>query len=39
MRTDRAISRADIVAVVIDSDEAVVQQDFQIINRAIEESK
>nr|MDD3720441.1 ribosome biogenesis GTPase Der [Candidatus Gracilibacteria bacterium] len=39
MRTERAISRADIVAVVIDADEAVVQQDFSIINRAIEENK
>lgn len=39
MRTERAITRADIVAVVIDADEAVVQQDFSIISRAIEEHK
>lgn len=39
MRTERAITRADIVAVVIDAYEAVVQQDFSVINRVIEEHK
>lgn len=39
MRTERAISRADIVVVVVDSYEWVVWQDLSIINRSLEENK
>lgn len=39
MRTDRAISRADIVVVVIDAYEWVVWQDLSIINKSLEENK
>jgi len=39
MRSDRAISRADIVAVVVDWFEWIVQQDLSIINHALEEKK
>lgn len=39
MRTERAISRADIVVVVIDAYEWVVWQDLSIINKSLEENK
>ncbi len=39
MRSDRAINRADIVAVIVDADEWVVQQDLSIISKALEENK
>lgn len=39
MRTDRAIKRADIVAVIIDGFEWIVQQDLSIISSVIEENK
>jgi len=39
MRTQRAIKRADIIAVVIDWFEWIVQQDLSIINTVLEEKK
>lgn len=39
MRTDRAISRADVVCVVIDWDDWIVHQDQAIIQRVLEEDK
>lgn len=39
MRTERSISRADIVGVVIDGVDGVHQQDLNIISRAVEENK
>ena len=39
MRSERAIKRADIVAVIVDWYEWIVQQDLSIINRALEENK
>ncbi|MDD3646173.1 MAG: ribosome biogenesis GTPase Der [Candidatus Gracilibacteria bacterium] len=39
MRSERALKRADIVAVVIDGYEGIVQQDLSIINTALEEKK
>lgn len=39
MRTERAISRADMIAVVIDWYEGIVSQDLSIINRVLEEKK
>ncbi len=39
MRSERAIKRADIVAVVTDWYETIVQQDLSVINRALEENK
>ena len=39
MRSERAIKRADIVAVVTDWYETLVQQDLSIISRALEEKK
>lgn len=39
MRTDRAIKRADIIAVIIDGFEGIVQQDLSIISTVIEENK
>lgn len=39
MRSERALKRADIVAVVIDGYEWIVQQDLSIINTALEEKK
>lgn len=39
MRSDRAIKRADVVAVVVDWYEGIVQQDLSIISKAIEEKK
>lgn len=39
MRTNRAISRADIVVVVIDAFEWVVSQDLSIVSKSLEENK
>lgn len=39
LRTDRAIARADVVAVVIDWFAWIVHQDLAVINRALEEDK
>jgi len=39
MRTQRAIKRADVVAVIIDGFEGIVQQDLSIIGDIIEEKK
>ena len=39
MRTDRSITRADIVAVIMDWFEWIVQQDLSIINSVLEEKK
>ncbi len=39
MRSERALSRADVVAVVVDWYEGIVQQDLSIINRVLEEKK
>lgn len=39
MRTDRAIKRADVVAVVIDGFEWIVQQDLSVISNVIDENK
>ncbi|NDK08078.1 ribosome biogenesis GTPase Der [Candidatus Gracilibacteria bacterium] len=39
MRTERAITRADIVVVVIDAFDGVVSQDLSIISRSLEENK
>lgn len=39
MRTDRSISRADVVAVVIDGFDGIVHQDMAIIEKALEEGK
>jgi len=39
LRSERAIKRADIIAVVVDGYEWIVQQDLSIINRVLEEKK
>ncbi len=39
MRTDRAIKRADIVAVIVDWFEGIVQQDLSVISSVIEQNK
>ena len=39
MRSDRAIKRADIIAVVVDGFEWIVQQDLSIISKVLEEKK
>ena len=39
MRTDRSISRSDVVAIVIDGFDGIVHQDMAIIERALEEGK
>ena len=39
MRTDRAITRADVIAVVIDWFDGIVHQDLAIISKALEENK
>jgi len=39
MRSERAIKRADIVAVIVDWYEGIVQQDLSIINKVLEEKK
>jgi len=39
MRTERAISRASIVVVVVDAFDWIVSQDLSIINRSLEENK
>ncbi|MDQ7010000.1 MAG: ribosome biogenesis GTPase Der [Candidatus Gracilibacteria bacterium] len=39
MRSDRAIIRADIIAVVVDGFEGIVQQDLSIISKVLEENK
>jgi len=39
MRSDRAIKRADIVAVITDGFETIVQQDLSVVSKALEEKK
>lgn len=39
MRTERAIKRADIIAVIMDGYEGIVQQDLSIISTVLEERK
>lgn len=39
MRSERAIKRADVIAVVVDGFEWIVQQDLSLISRVIEEKK
>ena len=39
MRTERALKRADIIAVIIDGFEGIVQQDLSLISQVIEEKK
>jgi len=39
MRTDRAISRADVIAVVVDWFDGIVHQDLSIIQKTLEENK
>lgn len=39
MRTDRAILRADVIAVIIDWFDGIVNQDLSIISKALEENK
>ena len=39
MRTNRAISRADVIAVIIDGVQGIVQQDLSIISNVLEEKK
>ena len=39
MRTNRAITRADVIAVVIDWFDGIVHQDLSIISKALEENK
>jgi GTP-binding protein len=39
MRTERAITRSDVVAVVIDGVDGIHQQDLSVISRVLEENK
>jgi GTP-binding protein len=39
MRSERALSRADVVAVVVDGEEGFAHQDLAIINKVLEEDK
>ncbi len=39
MRTERALKRADIIAVIIDGFEGIVQQDLSLISQVVEEKK
>jgi len=39
MRTNRAITRADVIAIVVDWFDGIVHQDLSIINNALEENK
>jgi predicted GTPase len=39
MRTERSITRADIVAVIVDGVDGIHQQDLSIISRVLEEKK
>jgi GTP-binding protein len=39
MRTERAIKRADIIAIVVDGFEGIVQQDLSLISQVLEEKK
>lgn len=39
MRTERALKRADIIAVIIDGFEGIVQQDLSLISQVMEEKK
>lgn len=39
MRTERAITRADIIAVIIDGFDGIAQQDLSVISRVLEEKK
>ena len=39
LRSERAIGRADIVALVVDADEGVTHQDQVVLSKALEEKK
>jgi GTPase len=39
MRTERAITRADVIAVVMDGFDGIVHQDLAVISRVLEENK
>ena len=39
MRTNRAITRADVIAVIIDGFDGIVHQDLSIISKVLEEKK
>jgi predicted GTPase len=39
MRTNRSITRADIITVVIDGFDGIVHQDLSIINKVLDENK
>lgn len=39
MRSERSITRADLVAIVIDADEGITSQDKHVVERALEEKK
>ena len=39
MRTERAIKRADVIAVIIDGFEGITQQDLSVISQVLEEKK
>jgi predicted GTPase len=39
MRSERALKRSDIVAVIVDGFEGIVQQDLNIISKTLEENK
>lgn len=39
MRSERALKRAEVIAVVVDGFEGIVQQDLSLVSRVIEENK
>ena len=39
MRSERALKRADVIAIIIDGFEGIVQQDLSLISKTIEEKK
>lgn len=39
MRSERALKRADVIAVIVDGFEGIVQQDLSLISKTIEEKK
>ena len=39
MRSERSITRADLVAIIIDADEGITSQDKHVVERALEEKK
>jgi predicted GTPase len=39
MRTERALKRADVIAVIIDGFEGITQQDLSVISQVLEEKK